>query len=294
MPPLKAGSRSFRHSRWVGADVHACELVLLAVVLFAVSALGESIEKWKTPSGTLYFGNRPPAGSTLLGGEGTEESPAASKPVGSEPTRKTPSASPSEHIGRVVGIADGDTFTLLVDRQQLRIRLAEIDTPEKGQAYLKRARQALSDMIFDRAVRVVEMDHDRYGRVVGRVYIGSIDVNAEMVRRGAAWVYRKYAKDPSLYELEKEARSARRGIWALPETEQEPPWKWREERRQSSVSSTLTAATPQGPVIGNRRSYIYHRPDCPDYAKVSLNNRVYFDSRAAAEAAGFRQAGNCP
>ncbi len=214
---------------------------------------------------------------------------ALSEPIGQWKTR-----SASEHVGQVVGIVDGDTFTLLVDRRQLRIRLAEIDTPEKGQPYGKQARQALSDMIFNKAVRIVEIDHDRYGRVVGRVFVGSLDVNAEMVRRGAAWVYRNQAKDASLYEVENKARSARRGIWALPETEQEPPWTWREERRKSSVSSTRAAATPQGPVIGNQRSYIYHRPDCPDYAKVSLKSRVYFDSRAAAEAAGFRQAGNCP
>ena len=117
-----------------------------------------------------------------------------------------PAAAETEHLGKVVGIADGDTFTLLVDRQQLRIRLAEIDTPEKGQPYGNRARQALSELIYGKTVRVVGVDHDRYGRVVGRVYVGSIDVNAEMVRRGAAWVYRKYAKDPSLYELENEAR----------------------------------------------------------------------------------------
>jgi nuclease-like protein len=153
---------------------HNCKLVLLAVVLFAISALGESIEKWKTPARTLFFGNRPPAGSTLLGTEETEESPGASRAVGAAPARNIRSASLSEHIGRVVGIADGDTFTFLVDRQRLRIRLAEIDTPEKGQPYGNRARQALSDMIFERAVRVVEIDHDRYGRVVGRVYVGSL------------------------------------------------------------------------------------------------------------------------
>jgi endonuclease YncB( thermonuclease family) len=119
----------------------------------------------------------------------------------------------SEYVGEVVGIADGDTFTLLVDREQLRIRLAEIDAPEKRQPYGNRARQTLSTLIYGKTVRVVEIDRDRCGRVVGRVYVGSIDVNAEMVRRGAAWVYRRYAKDPSLYELENEARAARRGIW---------------------------------------------------------------------------------
>ena len=183
----------------------------------------------------------------------------------------------TEYLGKVIGIADGDTFTLLVGREQLRIRLAEIDTPEKGQPYGNRARQALSELIYDKTVRVVEIDHDRYGRVVGRVYVGSIDVNAEMVRRGAAWVYRKYAKDPSLYELENEARSARRGIWALPETEREPPWKWREERRESNVSSTPAAAPRAGAGHRQPAELIYHRPDCPDYGKVSPRNRVYFE-----------------
>jgi endonuclease YncB( thermonuclease family) len=111
-----------------------------------------------------------------------------------------------EYLGKVIEIADGDTFALLVCREQLPIHLAEIDTPEKGQPYGRRARQALSALIYGKTVRVVEIARDRYGRVVGRVYVGNVDVNAEMVRRGAAWVDRKYAKDPSLYELEKEAR----------------------------------------------------------------------------------------
>jgi micrococcal nuclease len=115
-----------------------------------------------------------------------------------------------------------------------------------------------------------------------------------MVRRGAAWVYRKYARDPSLYERENEARAARRGIWALPEAEREPPWTWREERRQSHESPAAAPAAPHGMIIGNRRSHVYHRPDCPDYGKVSAGNRVYFDSPTAAKAAGFREAGNCP
>jgi endonuclease YncB( thermonuclease family) len=200
----------------------------------------------------------------------------------------------TDYVGRVVGIADGDTFTLLADREELRIRLAEIDAPEKGQPYARRARQALSGLIYGETVRVVEVDHDRYGRIVGRVYAGSIDVNAEMVRRGAAWVYRKYAKGRSLYELENEARAARRGIWALPEAEREPPWQWREQRRESHFSHAPTIAASEGHVVGNRRSLVYHRPDCPDYDKVSPKNRVYFDSEAAAEVAGFHKARNCP
>ena len=71
------------------------------------------------------------------------------------------------------------------------------------------------------------VDTDRFGRAVGRVHEGAVDMNAEMVRRAAAWVFRRYSDDPALLRLEAEARSARRGLWALPETERVPPWEWR-------------------------------------------------------------------
>jgi endonuclease YncB( thermonuclease family) len=134
--------------------------------------------------------------------------------------------------GRVVGITDGDTLTLLTpERREVKIRLAEIDTPESRQPFGTRARQALSDLTFRRDVRVDVQDTDRYGRSVGRVYADGVDVNAEMVRRGAAWVYRRYSHDPALLVLEQEARQARRGVWALPESQRTPPWEWRRERR---------------------------------------------------------------
>ena len=68
---------------------------------------------------------------------------------------------------------------------------------------------------------------DRYGRSVARVYVDNVDVCAELVRQGMAWVYRKYAKDESLYEIEKKAQEANRGLWSSPETKQIPPWEWR-------------------------------------------------------------------
>jgi endonuclease YncB( thermonuclease family) len=79
-----------------------------------------------------------------------------------------------EITGRVVGIADGDTLTVLdAARQQTRVRLAEIDAPESHQPYGSRAKQALSDLAFGKSVRVVVQDTDRYGRTVGRIYAES-------------------------------------------------------------------------------------------------------------------------
>lgn len=141
-----------------------------------------------------------------------------------------------EHTGRVVGVSDGDTITVLdAEKRQIKVRLAEIDTPESGQPYGSRAKQELSELIFNKMVTVKVQDTDRYGRTVGRVYVDGLDVNAEMVRRGAAWVYRQYAKDQSLYALEHQARQDRRGLWGLPEAEQIPPWEWRHAKRGPST-----------------------------------------------------------
>ncbi len=135
--------------------------------------------------------------------------------------------------GRVVGISDGDTLTLLTgEQEQVRIRLAGIDAPERGQPYGSRARQALSDIAFGKPVRIAVLDTDRYGRVVGRVFAGAQDANAELVRRGAAWVYRRYSRDPALLGLEEAARAEGQGLWALPEPERVPPWEWRAAERK--------------------------------------------------------------
>ena len=129
----------------------------------------------------------------------------------------------AEYTGRVVAISDGDTLTLLVPDgasfKQVKVRLGEIDTPESASPTASAAKQALSDLAYNKQARVVVQDTDRYGRTVGRVYVGATDVNAEMIRQGAAWAYRQYLKDQSLLRLEAEAKAAKRGLWALPETQ---------------------------------------------------------------------------
>ena len=157
----------------------------------------------------------------------------------------------AEYTGKVVSISDGDTITLLVpdgaSYRQVKVRLGEIDTPERKQPYGTRAQQALSDLAFGKQARVVVQDTDRYGRTVGRVYVGGVDVNAEMVKQGAAWVYRQYAKDPSLYRLEAEAKAAKRGLWGLPEAERCPPWDWRKNTCPTSAAAPAPAPAPAAP-----------------------------------------------
>ena len=134
--------------------------------------------------------------------------------------------------GRVVGISDGDTLTLLTqNRQQVKIRLHGIDAPELGQAWGQRAKQALSLLTFRQIVSVQETDQDRYGRIVGIVYRNQLSINETLIASGHAWVYRKYNKNKRWNTLETEARKKRRGLWKLHPNQRIPPWDYRRRNR---------------------------------------------------------------
>jgi len=129
--------------------------------------------------------------------------------------------------GKVVAIADGDTFTLLTyDNKQMKIRLHGIDCPEKKQDYGKVARQRLSELIFGKMVRTKKIDTDRYGRTVALVFNQSGEcINEQMLREGLAWQYIKYDSNPAWRQLEEEARNKGAGLWSRPNPT--PPWEWR-------------------------------------------------------------------
>lgn len=135
----------------------------------------------------------------------------------------------SDIEGKIVGITDGDTLTVLHDLVQIKVRLAEIDTPEKAQPFGQRAKQSLADLCFNKQARIEDKGHDRYGRTIGRVWCAGIDANAQQVQRGMAWVYDRYVTDRSLYALQDDARAARRGLWADADPVQ--PWQWRKAKK---------------------------------------------------------------
>jgi len=147
-----------------------------------------------------------------------------------------PLSAETVHLGKVVRIVDGDTLVLLVDEKQHKIRLSDIDTPERKQPFGTRAKEALSELAFGKQARVVEVTVDRYGRIIGRVYVGDTDVNRELVAQGFAWVYRKYSDDAELLELEARAQEKQLGLWADPNPI--PPWEWRRGRRKSYCSGS--------------------------------------------------------
>jgi endonuclease YncB( thermonuclease family) len=140
--------------------------------------------------------------------------------------------------GRVVGVADGDTITVLdADKVQHKIRLAGIDAPEKKQAFGNRSKESLSDMVFDKTVNVETEKRDRYGRQIGKVLVNGQDVNLVQVERGMAWFYRQYQREQSpndrkLYEAaEDAARAGKRGLWR--DADPMPPWDFRHNKSKS-------------------------------------------------------------
>lgn len=138
-------------------------------------------------------------------------------------------AQPHQLKGKVVAIADGDTFTLLHHQEQIRIRLHGIDCPERGQDFGTVAREKLSSLIFGKEVTVTVMDTDRYGRTIGLVQVDTMVVNTELLRAGLAWHYKQYDKQAHWAILELEAREAKRGLWAHPNPI--APWEFRRKKK---------------------------------------------------------------
>ncbi len=146
--------------------------------------------------------------------------------------------STSTITGKVIGIADGDTVTILNDKhEQIKIRLIGIDCPEKSQAFGSRAKKTLSDKVFSQNVKVETRGKDKYSRTLGVVKIGDEDINEYMISQGVAWHYKKYAKTQPEEEANRYAKAQelasqnKRGLWI--QENPIPPWEFRDQARKS-------------------------------------------------------------
>ena len=139
---------------------------------------------------------------------------------------------PSSYRGpaMVTGVEDGDTLYANVDGHSIRIRLAQIDAPEKAQAFGRRSEQSLRELVGRKQIELTWKSLDRYGRPISQVTVDGLDVNAEQVRRGFAWVFRRYSNDAALIALEAQAKSAGIGLWGDPQPV--APWNWRDGLRE--------------------------------------------------------------
>jgi len=148
--------------------------------------------------------------------------------------------------GTVSKVSDGDTLQVITrEGTKLRVRLYGCDAPETekinrrtgqvsklGQPYGGEAMQALQAMVWKKNVRVDIIDIDRYHRMVSMIWLGSRNVNLEMVREGYAEAYREYLKEPyrsQFLDAERKARAERKGIWGL--SNYERPSEFRKRMR---------------------------------------------------------------
>ncbi|WPU97351.1 thermonuclease family protein [Mucilaginibacter sp. cycad4] len=143
-------------------------------------------------------------------------------------------------VYKVVKIKDGDTLGLLTgDNQQITVRLAEIDCPEKSQAFGQAAKKFTSDLCFGKEVKLIGNEHDRYGRTVAQVVLtDGTNVNYALVKNGYAWQYKAYSKSTELAVLEQQARENKLGLWQ--DANPTPPWDFRREKKQPKADSLQT------------------------------------------------------
>ncbi len=172
--------------------------------------------------------------------------------------------------GKVVGVSDGDSLTLLVAKKQYKIRLAGIDCPESSQAFGTKAKQALSAKVFGKTVKVLKTDTDRYGRIVAVVFADGC-VNTQLVREGLAWHYKQYSDSKTLADAEAQARKDKVGLWA--DANPQPPWEFRKAPAPSAglpedpPPKATASKTNSTTVYVTRTGTKYHRASCRHLAK---------------------------
>ncbi|WP_448582239.1 thermonuclease family protein [Thermaurantiacus sp.] len=131
---------------------------------------------------------------------------------------------------RVLRVKDGDSFLVerIPQKRVSEVRLAGIDAPELGQPWGLSSRSALRRLISGQRVTVDVIDRDRYGRLVSKVFVGQVYVNAAMTRSGNAWAFSRFLPDAAIRAGHHAARKEGKGLWSLPPEQRVPPATWRE------------------------------------------------------------------
>ena len=126
---------------------------------------------------------------------------------------------------KVIMVMDGDTVMVLRGNQKIKVRMANIDAPEKNQTFGKQARESLQELVGKKTVQIDSQAVDQYGRIVGLISVDGRNVNQEQLKRGMAWEYSHYHTDKTYIGLQDDAQQSQRGLWA--QSTPQAPWQWR-------------------------------------------------------------------
>ena len=145
--------------------------------------------------------------------------------------------------GKVVGVSDGDTFTILISgNRQVKIRLHGVDCPEKSQDFGTKAKDFTSATIFAKSIKVQSKGKDRYGRTIGIAQLANgSTLNEALLKAGLAWHYKQYDKSEKYAKLEQQARIAKAGLWS--HSKPQAPWEFRKSGRRKSSGKTVSVSS---------------------------------------------------
>lgn len=216
--------------------------------------------------------------------------------------------------GKVVGVSDGDTITVMHEGKGEKIRLYGADCPESHQDFGSRAKQFTSDKVFGKMVDIDPVDKDRYGRTVGIVGVDGQILNRALIEAGLAWLYEQYCKRPECAEwrqVQEKARTSKVGLWSV--SNPVPPWEFRKAGRTGndarkiepgqkgfapeSTGGSGSGGTQQamgeqsGSFHGNVESKVFHKSGCQAYD--CKNCTAVFKTRDEALKAGYKPCGMC-
>ena len=177
----------------------------------------------------------------------------------------TPPKVIEEFSGKVIGVTDGDTIKVLVNKETVKVRLEGIDAPESGQSYGKKAKEALAEMVAGKTVTVKKTGTDKYQRTLGIMIVGDVDANAKLIEDGWAWHFKKYNDEDRLAKLEEAARKAKRGLWA----DENPlaPWEYR-ARQKTPEAAPDESKDEKISYWLNTSSGVRHNQRCEHFQKT--------------------------
>jgi endonuclease YncB( thermonuclease family) len=150
-------------------------------------------------------------------------------------------------VGKTDRVVDGDTFDVVLDSGRIRVRVWGIDAPEHDQRDGAEATAALRQLVEGREVELQPAGQVSYERMVARVFVAGVDIDAEMVKRGFAMAERRYLRQfddgKSYCAFEHSARSANYGMWSLPADQRVAPWEWRRRKNRTTPFTDYGKAT---------------------------------------------------
>ena len=127
-----------------------------------------------------------------------------------------------------IRVVDGDTIRAEAKGKEIKIRLVEIDAPEINQPFGNQSKNFLNRLLYKKNVTLISQGEDRYGRILGEIYVDGQSANRSMIRSGFAWVYDRHVEDLSLYEYQDKAKAKNLGLWRGDDPI--APWVWRKQK----------------------------------------------------------------